>query len=77
MKFLEPAWNIRDRFNYGDLMYMSVGMAMEEASGKLWEDFISENVLKPLNMNNTNFSVLETQALSNFANPYIEKKRRS
>ena len=73
LKFLEPAWDIRDRFNYGDLMYMTVGLAMEEITGKVWEDFVKEEVLNPLEMKNTNFSVEELQKLDDFSYPYIER----
>lgn len=74
LRYLEMAWDIRERFNYGDLMYLTTGLAMEKATGKSWQELVTEKILRPLGMDHTTFSAQETQATSDFALPYIEKE---
>jgi len=73
IRYLEPAWDIRQRFNYGDLMYTLTGMAMEQATGNSWQDLIREKILKPLDMNETNFTVEAMLEASECAVPYLER----
>ncbi len=74
IRFLQPSFDLRQRYQYGNLMYFIAGLAMERLTSRSWEELIRERILLPLGMYNTNFSVEETQSSSNFAHPYIEKK---
>lgn len=76
IRFLQPSLNIRQRYQYGNLMYFIGGLAMERAAGKPWEQLVKERILTPLEMDSTNFSVDETQKTGNFAYPYIEKQEQ-
>lgn len=76
IRFLQPSFKIRQRYQYGNLMYFIAGIAMERVSGKSWEQQMKDRLLIPLEMHSTNFSVLDTQMLSNFAFPYIEKQEQ-
>ena len=40
LKYLEPSAPIRTTFLYNNLMYTAVGYAIEELSGKPWEQFV-------------------------------------
>jgi CubicO group peptidase (beta-lactamase class C family) len=62
-----------DRFHYNNLMYMVVGMVMEKAAHKPWEEIVSQKILNPLRMTHSGFSVSEMQKSSDYAFPYIEK----
>lgn len=73
IRYLQPSSDIRARYQYGNLMYLVAGLAMEEVAGKSWEEMISERILRPLKMNRTNFSVEESQKGDNFAFPYAEQ----
>ncbi len=73
LRYLEPAWDVRERFSYGDLMYLPVGFAMEAVTGKTWEELVNEKVLVPLGMTHTNFSIEDSKNSYDFATPYIEK----
>jgi CubicO group peptidase (beta-lactamase class C family) len=73
IRYLQPSVEIRQRYQYGNLMYFIAGLAMEQVAGKSWEEQIRERILIPLEMRHTNFSVQETQERSNFASPYLEK----
>lgn len=76
IRFLQPSLNIRQRYQYGNLMYFIAGLAMERAAGKTWEQLVKDRILTPLEMDSTNFSVDETQKTRNFAYPYIEKQEQ-
>lgn len=73
IRYLQPSSTIRERYQYGNLMYFTAGLAMEQVTGKTWEELIQERILIPLEMSHTNFSVEETQKYENFAHPYLEK----
>jgi CubicO group peptidase (beta-lactamase class C family) len=76
IRYLKPSFEIRQRYQYGNLMYFVAGMALERLAGKSWEEFIQERILNPLQMKSTNFSVEETQKSANYASPYIEKEEK-
>jgi CubicO group peptidase (beta-lactamase class C family) len=71
LRYLDPGCDIRERFIYGDLMYMVAGLAVEKAAQKPWEDVISEKILTPLEMKRTNFSVANSKQDENHAIPYV------
>lgn len=73
IRYLQPSFEIRQRYQYGNLMYFTSGLAIERAAGKTWEEVIQERILDPLDMTHTNFSVDTTQNSYNFAYPYLEK----
>ncbi len=73
LRHLDMAWDVRERFNYGDLMYMAASYAVEQATGRVWEDLVSEKILKPLDLKSTNFSFQDSIKTDNYAFPYIEK----
>jgi CubicO group peptidase (beta-lactamase class C family) len=50
--FTEP----EKKFFYFNMGYMLLGLIIEEVSGMNYADYISENILKPLNMNRSTFS---------------------
>jgi CubicO group peptidase (beta-lactamase class C family) len=73
IRYLQPSFEIRQRYQYGNLMYFTAGLAMERAAATTWEKIIQERILEPLSMHHTNFSVKETEKSANYACPYIEK----
>lgn len=73
IRYLEPSCDFRERYQYGNLMYLTAGYAMEQLTGKTWETLVTERILNPLDMKHTNFSVDEMQKESDFALPYREK----
>ena len=73
LRFLEPASDLRERFHYNNLMYMTAGYALEEISGKSWETLVTERIFKPLGMKHSNFTVQDMQKSSDFACPYLQK----
>lgn len=53
LRFLEPTADFRSKFQYNNLMYITLGYLIEQVSGKTWEDFVRERILVPLDMKDT------------------------
>jgi CubicO group peptidase (beta-lactamase class C family) len=70
LQYLEPSKPLRQTFQYNNLMFMTAGIIASNLNGASWEDTVSGRVLKPLGMTGTNFSELQTQNSSDFAQPY-------
>ena len=73
LRYLEPTCAIRERFNYNNLMYVVLGMAMERSAQMSWEELIRSKILLPLGMANTCFSTREMETKSDYALPYLGK----
>ncbi len=71
LRYLEPNVGFRDDFQYNNLMYMVAGVLVGRLSGGSWEEFVVERILKPLGMENSNLSVMDSQKADDFAQPYI------
>jgi CubicO group peptidase (beta-lactamase class C family) len=74
MKYLEPQEPLRQTFLYNNLMYAAVGYLIELQSGKTWEDFVGEKILKPLDMNSTVYSIADMLKQPDFGVPFTEKR---
>ena len=74
IRYLDLALDNCEHFHYNNLMYMTVGMAMEKIANKKWEDLVSQKILNPLRMTHTGFSSAEMKKSSDYALPYIEKE---
>ncbi len=64
LRYIKPATSFRSGYAYDNLLYSVAGQLIEEVSGKTWEVFVRERVLKPAGMDS---SVTEQSA--RFANP--------
>jgi CubicO group peptidase (beta-lactamase class C family) len=49
----EPSTAFRTKFDYDNLLYLVAGELTERVSGKSWETFVDEEILKPLEMNHS------------------------
>ncbi|MBN2345648.1 MAG: serine hydrolase [Candidatus Aminicenantes bacterium] len=74
LEYLEPTADLRERFQYNNMMFLTAGFLVETLTGKSWEDSIRRLVLEPLDMERTNFSVRDSQKDADFAFPYVERK---
>jgi CubicO group peptidase (beta-lactamase class C family) len=72
---LEPNKDFRSLYQYNNLMFMAAGCVVEEISGMSWEKFVSKRILQPLQMNHTNFSVIDSQKSSDYALGYEIKNK--
>lgn len=73
LRYLEPTAELRETWQYQNLMYMTAGYLVGQIEGKTWEECLRQKILNPLGMANTNFSVEDMQKVKNHALPYNEK----
>jgi CubicO group peptidase (beta-lactamase class C family) len=74
LQYLEPSKDFRTTFQYQNLMFMTAGYMVGKIAGTSWEEFIRNRIFVPLGMNDSNFSVNDSQKTSDFALPYLEKE---
>lgn len=72
VKYLEPSIPLRQDFIYNNLMYSAVGYSIELRTGKTWEEYVTDEILIPLEMNHTIFSIEEMQKTIDYGIPYNE-----
>jgi CubicO group peptidase (beta-lactamase class C family) len=68
----KPNRELRQTFQYNNIMYVMSGHLVSRITGKPWEQSIRELVLEPLAMRATNFDVDDSQKVADHALPYGE-----
>ena len=53
LKFLKQVSPFRTKFDYDNLLYMVAGEVVTRVSGMSWEQFVEEQIMKPLEMNHS------------------------
>ncbi len=74
-KHFKPKLSFRTHYYYSNVMYVIAACLIERISNENWKKFIKENILKPLDMKNTNFSVIDSQKTNDFAFPYEKHEK--
>jgi CubicO group peptidase (beta-lactamase class C family) len=74
LQYLEPSKGFRYGYQYNNLMYVMAGYLVGQISGGSWEKFVQQRIFDPLGMENSNFSVTESQKSSNFAQPHLKSE---
>lgn len=72
VRFLKPAWSVRARFGYQNIMYLAAGEAASTVTGRSWDDLIRERLFMPLGMTRSNTSTSALARTSNVATPHAE-----
>lgn len=73
LAYLPPTADLREKWQYNNMMFLTAGYLVETLTGKTWEDSVRALVFDPLGMSRSNFSVLESQKDKDFALPYDER----
>jgi CubicO group peptidase (beta-lactamase class C family) len=53
LPLLDPAYGLRENFEYNNYMYTVLGMVVEKCTGKSWEQVVAERIFKPLQMHDS------------------------
>ena len=69
---LELTEDLRVKFQYNNLMFMTAGYLAGTLNGTTWEEAVDERLFTPLGMERSNFSVEVSQKDDNFSLPYRE-----
>ncbi len=74
LRYFQPGDDFRNRFQYSNLAFTSAGYIMAQQVDSTWEDLVRNEILDPLEMKHTVFSVTDSQKAPDFAKPHIEGK---
>ena len=58
-------------YGYSNVMYLTAGLALEAATNQNFEDFVSNYILSPLDMQFTTFDYAKTIHSNNIATPHV------
>ncbi|QQS39902.1 MAG: serine hydrolase [Acidobacteriota bacterium] len=72
LSHLKPTRGFRSGFGYQNLMFAAAGKIIEQVSGKSWGEFVTEKILRPLEMNRTTTTVRDVK--DNAAWPHNESQ---
>jgi CubicO group peptidase (beta-lactamase class C family) len=72
LRYLEPSEELRVKWQYNNLMYMTAGLLVGKLSGSTWEQFVRQRILEPLGMSGANFSVNVSKQQADYALPYVK-----
>jgi CubicO group peptidase (beta-lactamase class C family) len=70
LRWLRPNKDLRETFQYNNLMFLTAGYLAGTLMNTSWEDAIRSLVFQPLGMTGSNFSVAESQRAGDFSLPY-------
>lgn len=73
LQYLKPTKDLRSFWQYQNLMYMAAGFLVETLSGQSWEAFVQQHIFQPLEMERSNFDIVQTaREASEYSHPYNE-----
>ncbi len=70
--FLKPGHGFREEFGYSNILYLTAGEIIPVVSGKTWDDFVQQRILKPLEMNRSVLHVSDLASRNNIAQPHTK-----
>ncbi len=69
-RFLKPEGRFRDHYGYSNLMFIAAGEVIAKVSGKPWSEFVRDELLLPLGMNRTKWSIDQISPTDDAATPH-------
>jgi len=70
LRYLPPNKDLRETFQYNNLMFVTAGYLVGTLEGTSWEEAIRSLVFQPLGMTGSDFSVAESQRAADYSLPY-------
>src|SRR4030095_10818831 len=70
LRYIKPATSFRSAYAYDNILYMVAGQLIEEVDGRSWEQFVREEIYRPLGMNHSTVSDAEAQANPDRGRPH-------
>jgi CubicO group peptidase (beta-lactamase class C family) len=70
MKYLKPSAVFRQDYGYCNSCFLTAGQVVQQVTGKSWEQYVTDSIIAPLQMNNTYAISAGIEKRSNVASPY-------
>lgn len=76
LRFVPLATSFRSAYAYDNVLYTVAGEVIQEVSGQVWEDFVSQRILNPAGMNGSDVRHSATKKYPNVASTHaiVESK---
>lgn len=71
LRYLKPVSDFRTKYDYDNLLYIVAGEVIAKISGKSWEEFIEERIMKPLQMNESKAAISRVKNNPNVIAPHV------
>lgn len=71
LQYREIPFGLREKFGYSNLMFITAGELIKSVSGKSWPEFLKENILDKIQMDESNTSTTNFKNNANAAWPHI------
>lgn len=73
LRYLPANKELRETFQYNNLMFLTAGYLIEQLTGQTWEESVRKRIFDPLGMDRSNFDVAVSQLDSDHALPYVQR----
>lgn len=70
MRYLKPPGDFRQDYGYCNSCFLVAGQVLEKVTGTTWENYVKENILDPLGMNNTYMNTAGMANRNDVATPH-------
>lgn len=70
MRYLKPPGEFRQDYGYCNSAFLVAGQVLEKVTGMTWENYVQQNILWPLGMNNTYMNTAGLAGRTNVAVPH-------
>ncbi len=69
--YIHPDAGFRALFQYQNVMYVTLGVAVGRASSGTWDDFVKQRIFAPLGMSESDTSAIDAQKSPDYATPHV------
>lgn len=76
IRFIKPAASFRSAYAYDNVLYTAAGELIQDVSGKVWEDFVAERILRKVGMTGSNVRHSAAAEGGNVAAPHAKVEGR-
>ena len=73
-KYRKNPYSIREEFGYSNLMFITAGEVIKSVTGQSWAEFVTENILRPIGMENSTTTNTGFENNKNAAWPHLDGK---
>ncbi len=70
LRFIKPATSFRSAYAYDNVLYIVAGELIQAVTGRTWEDFVAERILKKVGMTDSNVRHSAAAEGGNVATPH-------
>lgn len=72
IKYLPLTYESRIQFGYQNIMYITAGQLIPAVTDLTWDDYLKQNILKPIGMLRTNTSISDYSETQDIAYPHVK-----